>query len=90
MVSSFTSLDTSASFHTNKNIFYFLVQSKLVKMETRQPYSDSSLDDDCSLLDPSLKCECFLLDAVLVSCGPSYIGPSVVVCVREPLEAKHM
>ena len=33
LVSSFTSLDSTASLHTNSNIFYILVKYRLVKLE---------------------------------------------------------
>ena len=61
LVSNFTSLDSTASLHTNNNIFYFLSTGD-------QLYSDTCLNGECSLVGCTLLH--FLRQTFLVSCLP--------------------
>ena len=52
LVSSFTSLDLTASLHTNNSIFSFLLKSGRDKLDRDQPNSDPSPYRDCSQNEP--------------------------------------
>ena len=68
LVSSFTSLDLTASLHTNNSIFSFLLKSGRVKLDRDQPNSDPSPYRDCSRNEP----ERLKLEAVCTIGGRLY------------------